>query len=165
MSRVGNYVFAETSTVNQLVMGLGLVTANLQRPRQGLLREGYVGHLRSSEPGAFRMMAGQRLEDSPQAMDLVQEAVEANYLIWCSTQSHRVRFRVHTSLAPFFGFSYRGAYSDTLVTLEELEQLWEATDDVAHKKAVRSIVTRLTSGESKATELTLSLLDDAELTE
>ena len=161
LSRLGNYVFAETSTMTRLVDGLGEITAALQRPPESRMRDGYSAHLRSSERGAFRTPTGSRLEDDAVLLELVQEAVDANYLTWCGTQSNPVRFRVHTSLAPHFGFSYRGAYSDTTIEIHELRALL-AQDESDHRKAVNEIVNRLTEERRASSESTLPLFQDLE---
>ena len=55
------------------------------------------------------------------------------------------QFRVHTSLAAFYCFSYRGAYYDTYLQISDIESLQTAKDPEDFKKIVNEIGNRLAS--------------------
>ncbi len=78
-------------------------------------------HLRSPERGIFRLNAESSY--GPAGRDLVKiifDAGEAGFLKILSAEDYQIRFRVHTSLAPRFGFSYRGAYYEIPITFPDL---------------------------------------------
>jgi hypothetical protein len=101
-----------------LVDGLSKLTALLQSRSQS------NRHLRSSERGLFVVEFG----DPPQAaaqylLQSLREAAEAGFLRLQGASINPLSFRVHTSLAPMYGFSYRGAYYETSLEWEALDRL------------------------------------------
>lgn len=159
INRVGDFVLAETSTVSRLVDGLGLLTARLQRPSESLLEAGYTRHLRSNEPGVFRFQPGDRSDsDYTETSDLIEEAIEASYLRRMSKGREPLKFRVHASLAAHYEFSYRGAYSETVLTLGDVRELCSVTDEADRAALIERLVARLTNtGDPSGT---LSLLEE-----
>lgn len=121
-----------------LVDGLSKLTALLQS--QSLSNR----HLRSSERGLFVVAFG----DPPQAtaqhlLQSLREAAEAGFLRLLSTSSNPLTFRVHTSLAPMYGFSYRGAYYETGLSWEALDRLRRTKEPAELKELVREIYEQL----------------------
>lgn len=159
INRVGDFVLAETSTVSRLVDGLGVLTARLQRPSEAQLIAGYTRQLRSNEPGVFRIQTDDRSNPGyPEIADLIQEAIEASYLRRVSKVKEALKFRVHSSLAAHYEFSYRGAYSETVLMLDEVRALCIVTDEIERGNMIDRIVARITqSGDPSGT---LSLLED-----
>lgn len=146
--RVPDYVLAEASTVTRLVDGLGLLTGLLQRPSEGRLKAGFTQHLRSNEPGAFRLPAGESYEqdeDGEKTLELIREAIDASYLKQVSGNRETMRFRLHTSLAAHYGFSYRGAYSDTVLSLGELRKICSLSGEKERNEFIAGIASRLTA--------------------
>ncbi len=147
ISRVADSVMAEASTVTRLVDGLGLLTGLLQRPLEGRLRSGFTQHLRSNEPGAFRLPSAEsfeRDEDSEKTLELIRLAIDGSYLRQVSGSRETMRFRLHTSLAAHYGFSYRGAYSDTLLSLDELRRICAVSGEKERRELIAGIAARLT---------------------
>ena len=89
------------SEIENLVNGLGALTAKLQSTSES------GANLRSSERGIFSLTP---IPSDWSALTPVLEAGEAGYLQLLSVGADTLEFRMHTSLAPAFGFSYRGAY-------------------------------------------------------
>jgi len=158
INRVGDFVLAETSTVSRLVEGLGELTARLQRPSEAQLKAGYTRQLRSNELGIFRFQADDRSNPRyPEVVELIQEAIEASYLRRASEAKEIIKFKVHSSLAAHYEFSYRGAYSECVVTVGEIHALCSVTDEVERRLIIDRMVSRLTLvGDPSGT---LSLLD------
>ena len=160
INRVGDFVLAETSTVSRLVDGLGQLTTSLQRPTEAQLKEGFTRHLRSNEPGAFRLPPVKEPKEYADTMDLIKEAIDASYLRLVPSQNESFRFRVHTSLAAHYEFSYRGAYSDMILTLDEITELCTTTDEADRAELVKQISNRLMKQDDP--HGTISLLESSE---
>jgi len=139
-----------------LVRGLAEVTARIQS-------ESATGrHLRSSEMGIFRLdLAASALDRSEGLPRVVEEAAEAGFLRVLDSDPALLKFRVHTSLAASFGFSYRGAYYECPVSVQDLESLRSAEPGAALDEAISRLAARI----SGATEADLPLFrkreDDA----
>jgi hypothetical protein len=81
-------------------------------------------HLKSTERGLFSISIPRNASDAE--LDLIRiigEASEAGFLRIVSQDSLSMKFRVHTSLAPEYGFSYRGAYYPSQINTRELSEL------------------------------------------
>jgi hypothetical protein len=52
-------------------------------------------------------------------------------------------FRVHASLAPAYGFSYRGAYYEVGIDLDELKSLQNAGNLDSLRRAAQAIISRI----------------------
>jgi hypothetical protein len=100
------------------------ITAALQT------RSSSGAHLRSSERGKFVIFVDGELTDEQTAiLDLVQDAAEAGYFRIELRDSRRMSFRVHTSLAACYGFSYRGAYYHVALGWQQLIQIYRAAQE------------------------------------
>ena len=104
----------------RIVDALARITAIVQSHGRG------NGHLRSSERGLFEVQCEAPTEQ--QTLDYLLEAAEAGFLKFIVTEGSMRKFRVHTSLAAAYGFSYRGAYYTTRLTLSEISRIAK-TDD------------------------------------
>jgi hypothetical protein len=124
-------IAAPTETL-RLIEALGRLTARLQTAVLG--QRG----LRSSERGIFKLEPpeGPVPEDSP--LKIIAEAAEAGFLKIIE-QRPLLRFRVHCSLAAYYGFSYRGAYYDTPVRLSDLSSLISQPDDERLEAEIKRI--------------------------
>ncbi len=104
----------------RLIYGLAKVTGIIQR------RSGGVSHLRSSERGIF-VIDVKELKISlalQRTVEFIREAAQAGYFrILSEPTSERLEFRVHTSLAPNYMFSYRGSYYQVPLHLSEIDKL------------------------------------------
>lgn len=110
-----------------LVDGLAKLTALLQK------RSATGRHLKSSERGRFVVtFDGSPQDEHSQLLQSLREAAEAGFLRLLSTSTKPLTFRVHTSLAPKYGFSYRGAYYN--VPLE-----WRVLDEMRIIKEAREL--------------------------
>jgi hypothetical protein len=134
LSRVTETLLDEPDRAANLVTALGRVTASLQS------RSPSMQHLRSPERGVFIVNSSDRIAAGVD-YELIREAAEAGYLHFAADSSRREwRFRIHTSLAPHFGSSYRGAYYKTELSLHELNLLAEARDDKTLNKLVAQVL-------------------------
>ncbi len=92
--------------VRRLTVAFGELTGLLQRGDQS-----NNIHLRSSERGWYHF--GNAIVDSGQDHELftiLKDACEAGFLRLKREGSQILTFRVHASIAPSYGYSYRGAY-------------------------------------------------------
>jgi hypothetical protein len=110
--------------------------------------------LKSSERGVFLVDIGAPSAGHPGApslsrlRDLLKEADEAGYLRLIESEGVEWRFRAHCSLAPAYGFSYRGAYYDVRVDPRDLARLADARDAERAGTIIQEIGERL-SGQSE----------------
>lgn len=101
-----------------LVDGLARLTAMLQRGSRD------IQHLKSSERGRFVLNLGPEPQGvASQLLRSLREAAEAGFLRLLSQESNPLVFRVHTSLSPAYGFSYRGAYYDIQIDWQIVDRL------------------------------------------
>lgn len=110
---------SEPGKVYRLVFGLGRLTALIQS------KSADNSHLRTPERGIFSVIHGASEEETKLVQHVI-EAAEAGFLKIKSKNQNEIKFRVHTSLAAHFGFSYRGAYADVPITLNHLLMLRDA---------------------------------------
>jgi hypothetical protein len=108
-------------------------------------------HLRTSERGIFFLPAGRwNHREDRSAMNL-RDACDIGFLRLLSSDDKQVSFRVHTSLAPAFEFSYRGAYYPSPLSWADIEKLAETRKDADLDRLAHTISSRL----SKADNLSL----------
>lgn len=130
------------SSTAKLVRGFGWVTRLLQTKSHDGMK-----HLRSTERGIFVLPAMSNDPVSSRALRLVVDAAEAGFLKRLPDDSDlNVRFRVHTSLAPEFGFSYRGAYYPVDIAAADVIAFADAADDAEISKLSNSLFVRMDGG-------------------
>lgn len=155
MARIAGLVLTEPRRAERLVDGLASLTAELQRPRKEFAEAG-AAHLRSPEPGYWVLpdiegrntpFSERDQDDLPGIYRLVRDAAEAGYLRMESRSHVRWRFRVHTSLAPHYGFSYRGAQYEVKLGANDLLEFCEAAREPQRKRVVAALYQRLRGGD------------------
>jgi hypothetical protein len=149
-SSLPTYGMRSPSATAKLVTGLGRLTAKLQCQSLNGVR-----HLKSTERGLFRMPYDKTSEPGNRAAALVIDASEAGFLKIETQEPLLLTFRLHTSLAPYFKSSYRGAYYSSEVSAFEVLQFADAVDDDGIEKAVATLFNRIDGGE----ELSPGLFD------
>jgi hypothetical protein len=122
------------SEIEKLVQALGIITAKVQTSSSS------DGHLRSSERGIFSLKVGPGVMT---AVSSILEAGEAGYLQLLSVTADEIVFRMHTSLAPAFGFSYRGAYYKSPLQWEDVETIRRAASTKEAQERAVAIGARL----------------------
>jgi hypothetical protein len=125
------------SCTAKLIEGLGKLTSLLQSQS----KDGR--HLKSTERGIFELDMSANGNATERAVQLVVEAAEAGFLKIINKSELKLEFRVHTSLAPAFGFSYRGAYYPVTIGSVELAMLADSEDDKAITKLVHDLFERM----------------------
>ena len=123
--------------VERVVDGLGRITSQLQ------------AQISPPEPGRFVLKVGggverQTLEteDLEEELKILREANHIGYLRVIEETSDRFEFRVHTSLAPEYGFSYRGAYYEVPLLGSDIKNLRLTSDRMGAALIVDEIVRR-----------------------
>jgi hypothetical protein len=124
-------IAAPTETL-RLIEALGRLTARLQTAI--IAQRG----LKSSERGVFRLESSSSREEDKGTLKVVTEAAEAGFLKIIQ-QKPELRFRMHCSLAAYYGFSYRGAYYDTPIRLSDLTSLISQPDEQRLEEEVKRI--------------------------
>lgn len=131
--------------VERVVDGLARITAGLQ------------AHIAPPEPGRFVLKLDKAGEGDGGAegngdskgigleLGLLQEANHTGYLRVLKETRERIEFRVHTSLAPTYGFSYRGAYYEVPLLASDLSKLRKASDDAVASAVVKDIMQRFSA--------------------
>jgi hypothetical protein len=126
-----------------LVDGLSKLTAILQRESRS------SQHLKSTERGQFEVTLPNESSQSQQLLlRSIREAAEAGFLRLVNQEKNPVSFRVHTSLAAAYGFSYRGAYYPVRLdshTVEGLRKIIEPRELEAYVKEIAAGVENLSS--------------------
>ena len=112
------------SCTAKLVTGLGKVTHMLQSTSRDRVR-----HLKTTERGIFQLSIAAGGTSTGRAVELIIDAAEAGFLKIVESDELSVKFRVHTSLAPAFGFSYRGAYYPVNIKTQDVICIADAADD------------------------------------
>jgi hypothetical protein len=121
--------------VKQLVDSLGKITATLQSDIT------HLENLQISERGLFVVDRRTCKDQHKEIIELIQEAGETGFLkIVKSDDINIIKFRVHTSLAPEFGFSYRGAYRPNMINCTDLYEMAIANDKALSKNIVEKII-------------------------
>jgi len=118
--------------IYRVVFGLGHLTSLIQRTSAD------KSHLKSSERGLFILTKGITDYESS-LLGLVVEAAEAGFLKILSSDQNKIVFRVHTSLSPYFGFSYRGAYYETRISYRNIHELKDSAGESDLMDKVKSV--------------------------
>lgn len=118
--------------IGRLVYGLAYLTSLIQTSSND------NSHLRSSERGRFVIHDFNKAPYNS-FVDQIIEAAEAGFLKIVTHGERVMKFRIHTSLSPTFGISYRGAYYDTQLRLRHLSAIFSAEDRASLEKTVKEI--------------------------
>lgn len=78
-----------------------------------------------AEPGLFRIKIS---TDDFSAESIVRDAIETGYMKRVRSESGDLIFRLHNSLAPAYGISWRGGYRDIRVEPEDLRRMANSED-------------------------------------
>jgi Cdc6-like AAA superfamily ATPase len=117
----------------QLIDSLGQLTALLQSSPD---RE---RALRSSERGIFILEIPHQSAQIEALLKLILDASEAGFLRIREQSASKLIFRVHCSLAAVYGFSYRGAYYNSALSIQDLLRLSQTIDETERGNAVKEI--------------------------
>ncbi len=123
----------------RLVEGLARLTADLQT------RSSSGRHLGTTERGIFILAKAQASlfpEEELPVFDMIRDAAAKAYLRLLKEDDSAIRFRVHASLAPAFGFSYRGAYYGVHIDAHDLLELAKAPQPDLERR-VQNLAERL----------------------
>lgn len=127
----------------QIIKGLSLLTAALQSTSLD------GRHLRSTERGQFVLNDDAASSDKyHEVSSAIQDAAEAGFLRLKKEGNQVKYFRVHASLAPAYGFSYRGSYYPASLSIDDIERLRKCDNSNAVTETARQIANRL-AGESE----------------
>lgn len=137
----------DTEVITRLVNGLGHLTHLLQTTSPD---KGGIG---SAERGIFVLEVNQKLSaDGEEVLKAVRQAELAGYLRPEQEPAKSVRsrgpnklvcFRLHARFAPHFGFSFRGAYESSRLSVADLSTLCFAVEDVSPDAWARNQVAAL----------------------
>jgi hypothetical protein len=110
-------------------------------------------HLEATERGMFTFkLSSSETQSYGAVIDLIRDAAQAGYLMIMEEGVSRWRFRVHTSLAACYEFSYRGAYYDTPMSAKDLEDIRICLDMEEFNKKVERMCNAL-AGWTESTPL------------
>lgn len=124
--------------VGRIVKGFATITATLQK------RSSDKSHLKSSERGLFQFAGNiKNTDDGQENIKLIRDAADAGFLRIKLNKNDIESFRVHASLAPAYGFSYRGAYYKVKISLKDFNHLKNAKNEAELKEATQSIIKKI----------------------
>jgi hypothetical protein len=136
--RAEEALLEDPEPAKRLVLALGRITSAVQSSS----RDG--SHLRSPERGIFVVRRRKEDDQDGVRMPMLREAVESGYLQFASKSTPTEwRFRLHTSLAPRFGCSYRGAYYPVVLTTRELNKLCYTEDPGEFEAEIIATIERI----------------------
>ena len=122
----------------RLVKGLAMITAAIQSASND------GRHLRSTERGLFRLVDAEgELAEAEKALSLVRDAADAGFLRLYKQGDDIKHFRVHASLAPAYGCSYRGAYYEVRIGLDDMKLLQRARTPDELRRVTSAIVSKI----------------------
>ena len=128
----------------RLIDGMARVTAAIQSGSADLR------HLRSSERGVFTLdYRKDRPENTSDLVRLIVDAAQAGFFRIRPTDNDTLQFRLHTSLAAFYQFSFRGAYYPTPIEWNDIRCLAYTKSDLAFEAAILRLCQRLQANESE----------------
>lgn len=132
--------------IGRFVRGLAELTALLQQGRKE-----DAEHLRSSERGLFEVnpLLGSCADDL-ELCNLVLDAADSGFLRLTKEGKAISSFRVHSSLAPVYGFSYRGSYYPVTLERAFLRELVECATNESLSAAVLRVFSRHTQVRRKS---------------
>lgn len=130
--------------VGKLVYGLSILTEIIQT------RSDDNSHLRSPERGIFSF---EYYSADSELVKFIQDASEAGFLKTISHKENSIKFRVHSSLAPCFNFSYRGSYYETSIKGSHLMQFINCKSHESLSKTALSIAESIYKISSKQDRL------------
>lgn len=124
-----------------LVNGLALLTREIQSDNRS------ENALRSSERGKFTFRIPKTPgDDDLEVLGAIKDGHEAGFITIPTDdadQRDKLTFRVHTSLAARYGFSYRGAQYKTALRITELRELCSASGDEEVQRWVERVSARI----------------------
>lgn len=135
----------------RLIDSLGLLTAYLQTNLKGMRA------LKSPEKGLFVIVIEDETQERTDTVRLITDAADAGFLKLVDGNDQNLRFRLHTSLAPAFGASYRGSYYPSVVKQSDLVPLYSESNNDKRAANVIALGDLLLGSETS-----LPLFDEAE---
>ena len=131
------------SSTAKLITGLAKLTQLLQSQSKDGVR-----HLKTTERGIFDLAIAADTDITARAVTLIIGAAEAGFLKTLTGSKLILAFRVHTSLAPAYGFSYRGAYYHVPIQASDILSFADALDDREIEKLVALLFDRIDGNRS-----------------
>ena len=129
--------------VRRITIALGELTAILQKGSAGK-----DNHLHSSERGVFHFGETIAMDGSDSEIySILRDASDAGFLRLKHDGKKIVSFKVHASMAPAFGFSYRGSYYKVAIQKKELFEVLETSNEDELAKIARKISDRISKNQ------------------
>ena len=122
MSPFRDQRWAPPIETQRLIEALGKLTNRLQTTIKD------EKSLRSPERGQFLLSSDLLPEGPSETVQLITEAAEAGFLKLKVIDERMMQFRLHCSLAAYFGISYRGAYYPCPIKSDDLIPLYRDRD-------------------------------------
>jgi len=129
------------SEVMHLVDSLGKITARIQSAYHD------ISTLKTIERGRFFVDYSLiKIKSNRQTLkEILHEARDCHYIkiINDIDDSNKILFRLHKLFAPYFKFSYRGAYSNVAINGEDLFKLCMEKDNKGREKMIKRVVSEM----------------------
>jgi len=129
--------------IKLLVYGFSKITSEIQSSSAD------NAHLRSVERGQFVLTKNVISSKNTAVILAINEAAEAGFIKILKNNNENIVFRIHTSLAPHYEFSYRGAFYDVAILENEMLMLVDAESISDVDKVITTIVKRINNIDNK----------------
>jgi putative lipoic acid-binding regulatory protein len=135
---IGQITPCYPSEVMHLIDSLGKITAYIQSAYND------ASTLKTTEKGRFKVnyLTMKNKTDREKLQNILRELRDCHYIriIGEVDDENEIIFRLHKLFAPYFKFSYRGAYSNITINGEDLLKLCAEKDIKDQDKIIKKIV-------------------------
>lgn len=141
-------------SAGKLIEALSRLTTIVQTRSRNL------AHIRSNERGRFVLNITGADKSDNKLLQIIKDAAEAGFLRIIFVDSPKWIFQVHCSLAAAYGFSYRGAYYNTIINLTDLETIIKAQSKKEFKEILKRLGDQLAGEKPKSDIKQMELFKD-----
>ena len=131
---------SEVSTpkeIERLFNALGIITRELQNNPDDL------NSLQSPERGKFEILLANISNNYKDLLDFIDEADHAGFLKITEKDTVKIGFRVHSSLAPAYGFSYRKPQYNVFISPREMWLIANEENEQEYINLINKIITNV----------------------
>ncbi len=151
MDSIGESKIKSPKEVQKIVDGLAKITSSLQKNADSK-------SLASNEKGKFVLNTSESISiNRDRILDVINQAYEGGYLKMLKGQGKDWKFQIHTSLAPAYELSYRGAQYETRISMVDLWELIQSNDEEEHKGVIKKLLHKYNPKDPKAESPQLEL--------
>lgn len=134
MLSIGVSKIKSPKEVDKIIDGLARLTSSMQKNAGS-------DSLSSNERGKFVLNISENTTFRKDLiLDVINQAYEGGYLRMLKGQGKEWKFQIHTSLAPAYELSYRGAQYEVRISMVDLWELIQSMDEVEHNNVIERLI-------------------------